>query len=215
MRLVTRQPGAVTEISFFVITEKIFIEQIAADSSNQFTAEQQTGAFGAENRIAVIIFSRVLLVVTIMIQEAKVCQEGATSIQRTVMSAQNHLALHDAHLRLGAQIFNQRLKEIRGNDGVAVEQKYELSIACGEAEIISARKSAIPVAVQDPDAWILRQHFFRSVDGGIVHHNHLKTGIVGPLQRCETVAQNLRTIIVHNQDGNQRPVPRGKTFLRC
>ena len=51
------------------------------------------------------------------------------------------------------------------------------------------------------------------VSGTIFHDDHLEARIGDLPQRGETIAQHLRTVVVHDQDGNLRPFVRGNFFL--
>ena len=69
------------------------------------------------------------------------------------------------------------------------------------------------ITLQHPDGWMLSQHLSGIIVGTIFHDDHLEARISDLPQRGETIAQHLRTVVVHDQDGNLRPFVRGNFFL--
>jgi len=214
MDLVTREPSAMTEVRFLIITEKVLIEEKSADLVNNVSSEHKASAFGAEDGINPLILGTVRLVVPIMIRNAAGSEEGATDVQSIPEQGQDHLALDNADVGIFIEIIAQGLQGVGGDDRVVIEQQHVFARTKGEAEIVSTRETGVGRAGDYFDGRELAQDLQGIIRGAVFYNDDLPIWPRGHFQGIETGSEQVGPVVINDNDRKERPSVAWRGMIR-
>src|SRR5258708_6848996 len=96
-----------SQVSLLIITMKVLVEEITADSLNNTPAKHHASSLTAKNWLALLVFGAIVLVIAIMVREAEAGEKRATHLQGSIAARQDHLSLNDANFRMVHQVAAQ------------------------------------------------------------------------------------------------------------